>query len=152
MMVVLREPPVLRQLPIQVYESDIKIQNFCSSEIAQVSLWSSQNPRMNSLFASKAYMYRILSLKNLTVCLHYHSPSSPWSGSNGDEKIWWLKVKDSYKCRCFFVRYQQLFHRLERNVYSFLLLLFFPAIIPDFQLDILNSQGRGKLRVQQAES
>ena len=87
MMVVLREPPVLRQLPIKVYESDIKIQNFCSSEIAQVSLWSSQNPRMNSLFASKAYMYRILSLKNLTVCLHYHSPSLRWSGSNGDEKF-----------------------------------------------------------------
>ena len=62
-MVVLREPPVLRQLPIKVYESDIKIQNFCSSEIAQVSLWSSQNPRLSSHFASKPHVDWILSLK-----------------------------------------------------------------------------------------
>ena len=44
---------------------------------------------LTSLFASKDHVNWTLSLKNLTgvfLCLHFHWPCLPWSGSNGDRK------------------------------------------------------------------
>ena len=49
--------------PSKVYELSFQVQNFKSRVLFQNDLWFLYNSRLNSLFASKAHVYQILSLK-----------------------------------------------------------------------------------------
>ena len=78
MMVDLQPNPEPPPEPSKVYESDFKIPNFKSGQVAQVGLWYSQKPRMCSLFASYASKRHILIVKNMTLCLPFFHGRLPW--------------------------------------------------------------------------